>query len=239
MSSTPPEKAILPGPLVDAWRADVPSTGELRHGYARFMRQRSRRAVPLVVRWLVAGLVLGIGLAQAAALVRPHWFAARELQATSSKRALKASMNQPQMAPLPPSVPSAEPTPPAPLERSTASAPAPIVSRGPAQPASVEEQWQRAAAALRNEDFARAQSALLDVELRTFGAERDAARLSRAQLLATSGHPLEALTLASALAVSAQSNVVREKARELAARLAKKNDSSDRSPEPAPAIKQP
>src|SRR6187402_3228448 len=80
MSSPLPEPDFPPRPLVAAWRADTPSTAELRRGYARFVRRRPQRhAARRVTAFVVGGLVLGLGLAQAASIVRERWLERREV----------------------------------------------------------------------------------------------------------------------------------------------------------------
>ena len=247
MSSIPPDEAILPGAFAQAWRADQASTTELRRGYARFMRQqRSASRRPPFVRWLVGGLVLGLGLAQAASAASTRWFGAHEVPAPApaplSAHLLPAHVvgasraivepEAPSLAPPSPAlVPSAQPPN---LQRN---APRPRAGEVAADPYT-QEQWQHAAAALRENDFVRAQQALLEVEHHNEGAERDAARLARAQLLASHGRAEQALTLASELQARAESPLVREKARALVARLSK-NGTVDRSNQPAAAVNQP
>ena len=238
MSSIPPDEDTLPAALAQAWRVDEPSTAELRRGYARFVRgQRRTVRMPLFARWLVGGMVLGLGLAQAASAVQVRWLSPRELPAPPLPPARVAAPTGRIAGPIPavssstkPDDSSAQPLNPQPglPHRATREASKP----------EVQEQWQRAAAALRENDFVRAQQALLEVERRADGAERDAAELARAQLLASNGRANEALTLASELQVHAQTPLVREKARALAARLSK-NASADRSNQPAAAVNQP
>lgn len=241
MDSALPEKSSLPRPLVDAWQADVPSTAELRRGYARFMHKGSKRAVPVLARWIITGLVLGVGLAQAATLVPQHWLGSHQQVAPAPKPAV-APVEQPRRGEQATFAAPSEPDPAEPVEHARTASPA--VSAGlpsatQAQRAMVQEQWQRAAAAMRAKDVSSAQSALLDVELHTTGAERDAARIARAQLLASSGRRAEALSLAAELAEAATSNAVREKARELSSQLAREKTSRDRSVEPGAAVNQP
>ena len=102
----------------------------------------------------------------------------------------------------------------------------------------VQPQWQRAAEALRRGNLLEAEAAFVDIEKRAAGGERDAARLARAQLLATSGRAAEALAIASELQARTQSSIVGSKARELAVRLTKK-DAADRSSERGAAAKGP
>jgi hypothetical protein len=241
MDSTSSEKTSLPRPLVDAWQADVPSPAELRRGYARYMRKRPKRTARGLARWILAGLMLGVGLAQAATRVPKHWLGSQEplILAPTPTRTPAEQLRRPDEATA---APSPDPVTAAPAERVRATLPAvPAAwpSSTPAQPALVQEQWQRAAAAMRAKDVAAAQSALLDVELHTTGAERDAARLARAQLLASSGRRAESLSLATELAATASSSAVRAKARELSSQLAQEKDSEHRSPEPGAAVNQP
>lgn len=245
MSSTPPDSHFLPRSVVEAWRADTASSLELRAGYARFSRRRARRsALPRALS--VAGvLLLGIGLAQAAALLPARWFrspgvaprpsaaGAPSIGAKPSKPSVRQERSA---APLAtptedqaPSVP-APPTPPSvalgttPVPRSSAAA--------PASTPEVDEQWRRAAAALRDDDFERARSALIEIERSAGADEGDAARLARAQLLASRGHREEALALARVLAKQAQPTLVRDNARRLVAKLIEEeNAMSDRSVE--------
>lgn len=264
MSSTPPSKSALPRALVEAWHADVPSPAELRRGYGRFTRRPpARRGLVRLASGLALGLVLGVGLAQAASVAHSRWVTAREVAArqtakkASPARAPRRALQivpQPSL-PLAPE-PSAMPLPPEPSAAAVAPSPfsAPLPARslpasadgssrlappsGSSSAPYVQQQWQEAAAALRANDFARAQSALLKVERSAGGSERDAARLARAQLLASHGHTAEALALLNDLSVHAQSSVVRDQSTGLLGRL-RQNDEPHRSSEPGPEINQP
>lgn len=225
MSSTLPDEPI-PDSARAAWRADTASPSELRRGYARFLQGRARgRSSPRFVGFVVAGVLLGVGLAQAASTVQRRWIGARETVQTPTKV-------MPPPARLP-ARPSATVTAPAPSER--AAAPQASVPRASASPPALvpqpslpaQEQWQRAAAALRDRDFERARSALIEIERSApAGAERDAARLARAQLLDSHGHLDDALRLADELARQARSEHVQAKARELAAQWRKRADAN-------------
>ena len=237
MSSIRPEPAALPRPLAEAWRADLASPAELRRGYARFIRRRpAAGAWRGLVRLVAVGLVLGVGLAQAASLAQKRWFGQRELE--SAPHGQHSSPKKPALT-----VARSRPTPVASSSAapSQEEAPAPL-SVGSAQPAStaaptfVQEQWQRAATALRAHDFVAAEAAFIQIERSVGGAEGDAARLARAQLLASYGRSAEARALASDLQEHAQSALVRDKARALSTRLSK-IDMPDRSATPSPAIK--
>lgn len=264
MSSTPPSKSALPRALVEAWQADVASPAELRRGYGRFTRRpAARRGLLRLASGLALGLVLGVGLAQAASVAHSRWVTTREVAARqTAKRAspARAPRRALQIVPQPPlplmPEPSATPVPPEPSATPVASGafsslpparslPATVdgSSRLPSPSNSssapyVQQQWQQAAAALRANDFTRAQSALLKVERSSGGSERDAARLARAQLLASHGHTAEALTLLNDLSVHAQSSVVRDQSVGLLVRL-RQNDEPHRSSEPSPETNQP
>lgn len=265
MSSIPPSKQALSRALVEAWRADVPSPAELRRGYGRFTRKpRASQGLVRLASGLALGLLLGVGLAQAASVAHTRWVAAQEvaLRATA-KRAVpaRAAHGTTPLVPQPPlpatsEAPAASVTPAASVAPSASVAPpasaapatapvrsAPSALDGPTSPSRssapyVQQQWQQAAAALRANDFTQAQSALLEVERSVGGSERDAARLARAQLLASHDRTAEAIVLLSDLSVHAQSSVVRDQSAGLLSRLRQK-ENQHRSTEPSPDIKQP
>lgn len=236
MSSTPPSEPTLPRSLVSAWQADAPSPAELRRGYARLGRSSRRAGAPRMAVWLLGGLVLGISLAQAATSSRWPWQGAQE--PTLSPAAPAPTRPPPEARPAPPqsATPPLEAPSAAVAARSAPAAPQTATAAGPTR--HVQEQWRRTAAALRVDDFAEAQAALLEIERSTGGAERDAARLARAQLLSSHNRSAEALPLLRDLAAQAPAGSVRDKARELLARLTK-NDSSDRSTSTPEVTKQP
>lgn len=253
------------GALLEAWRADTASTAELSAGYRRFLQKSAKPArAPRIAVWLLAGAVLGGSLAQAASALPARWFHSQQPSVVRPPaRALVGAPLAPRVAVMAPasssveSEPSREPEPslaPAPSLRTLEprpSLPTQAVLRTPsvsstrnaapsAQPTApyLREQWQQVAVALRSGDFARAESALLEVERIASGGERDAARLSRAQLLSSHGRRAEALQLAIELETRAQSRLVREQALELRARLSQ-NDQPTRSTPADAAIKQP
>lgn len=241
MSSLPPEQQRLtawssvPPALAEAWRADVPSPAELRRGYARYMRRRPAGGAWLrLVARVAVGLVLGVGLAQAASVVHARWVARQEPTRAlpSPPRAQRVQSVAPANVPALP-VPSAS-TPPVAAHVPSTSA----HTHFEPPPGFVQEQWQRAAEALRDRDFVRAEAAFIQIERNVGGAEGDAARLARAQLLASYGRTAEARTLASDLQEHARSALVREKARALWSRLSK-IDTEHRSTGADPAINQP
>jgi hypothetical protein len=268
MSSIPPSKQALSRALVEAWRADVPSPDELRRGYGRFTRKPlASQGLVRLASGLALGLLLGVGLAQAASVAHTRWVAAQEVAVrATAKRVVpaRAAHGTTPLVPQPPlpatsEAPAVSVTPAAsvaptgsiapPASVAPATAPvrsAPSALDGPSKFASpshpsapyVQQQWQQAAAALRANDFAQAQSALLEVERSVGGSERDAARLARAQLLASHDRTAEAIALLSDLSVHAQSSVVRDQSAGLLARLRQKEE-PQRSTEHGADIKEP
>jgi thioredoxin-like negative regulator of GroEL len=77
--------------------------------------------------------------------------------------------------------------------------------------------WAKAAEGLRNNDFNETQSALATLEHAGSAADREAARLIRAQLMLHQGNTSGARALLQDLADHAQSEAVRAKARNLLA----------------------
>jgi hypothetical protein len=254
MSSTPPDPDILPRSAVEAWRADTASISELREGYARFSRRRTKRSFAPRALGIAGGvLLLGIGLAQAANLVPASWLglpgvAPQPSPAVAPSTGVKPSLPEKRsVAPVPlpasaplrvapaPSVPPAV-TPPATSATSVRRSPAAASAPAPY----VDEQWRRAASALRDDDFERARSALLEIERSASLEEGDTARLARAQLLASHGQRDQALALARVLAGQARSSLVRDNARRLVAKLLEEeNAQKNRSVEQVPEDKQP
>ncbi|HEX2873669.1 MAG TPA: hypothetical protein VHP33_20570 [Polyangiaceae bacterium] len=254
MSSLPPEERVVPPALGQAWHTAKPSAGELQRGYSRYLRRRSpQRKTFGIARWVLGGLVLGAGLAQAASMTPwQRWFGQNQVflphaPAVPNKLG-SAAMPVVEVAPAPlvedasaaGSTPVAAPAiPPAPVavpER--AATPARSVAGSSAASFRVQEQWRLAAEGLRNGNFNQAHQALLELERTTGSGERDAARLARAQLLASHGRGAEALVLSRELEARASSSLVRTKARELSEHLAK-NSAADRSAVELPGINQP
>jgi len=245
MSSIPPSENLFSRSLVEAWRADGASPAELRRGYGRFTRKRpARRALQRLLGGLVLGLLLGVGLAQAASSVPWRRFFAQAATVRPGARPAVPARAVPVVAPLAaqPELPvvdhaSAPPAAPGSVVVVDGSSHVTLPSGASSAPY-VQQLWQQVAAALRADDFERAQAALLEVERSAGGGERDAARLARAQLLASHGRTAEALALLNELQAHAQSKVVREQSTELSAWLAK-NRGSERSTQPGLEIKQP
>ena len=257
MSSLPPEQSVVPPALGQAWRAGKPSAGELQRGYARYLRRRApQRKAFGFARWVLGGLVLGAGLAQAASMTPwQRWFGQNQVVLPHAPSKAPPAVPQPRqpaaavaISPAPSSAPAAEisPAPSAPLvapaaaELSGTAAPRSVAAPAGSSAASfrVQEQWRLAAEGLRSGNFNQAQQALLELERTTGGGERDAARLARAQLLSSHGRGAEALALSRDLEMHASSSLVRDKARDLRERLTK-NSGADRSPSEPPGINQP
>jgi hypothetical protein len=242
MSPSRPEEMPVPRALAEAWRADRAWPDEVRRSYQRFLskgRARQRSAVSSLARWVTLGVLLGVGLAQAASLV--PW--ASSSGARQRAVPARASSGRAGFAPKPWAAPIAAPsrTESAASPPPTSPAPTPtLTSRSVAVPtlassavsARVQARWQDAAAALRADDFVSAERALLEIELSTAGAQRDAARLARAQLLWRHGRTREALPILNDLGEHAKSELVRAQARGLSNRE-REIDSTNRSARPA------
>ncbi|HKY38331.1 MAG TPA: hypothetical protein VJN18_20450 [Polyangiaceae bacterium] len=229
MSSTTRAEPQLPPAVVRAFRDDQPLASELDRAYVKFLRRRRGRvgSSPLVVaRWLIAGMALGIGVVYAA--TDGPWRALGRrssaptppaAQSTARRVSSPASSSPRSVASIFPIAPSRAGSTGA---ASVASAP------GSAAPAKTRAQWQRAARGLREQDFESADAALDELEAQGDAAEREAARLVRAQLLLSQGRRGEALPLLRALQATAESGSVRSKASELLA-ASKEGSSSQRS----------
>jgi hypothetical protein len=229
---------VVPRALVEAWRADGPAPAELRRSYSRFVRShRAKRSAPRLLYWVAVGSLLGAGLAQAAtAFDWKSWLGQGAQETLQPSRPAP----QPERAPaaLAPSGAPSIPDQPAEVpEEAAARSPAATPPRARPAPSSsppeqvVHEQWQRAARALREQDAARAEQALLEIEAGASAGEREAAQLARAQLLSSHGRHSEATALLRELAQHGQSELVRSKARGLLA-APTKISTPDRSSKP-------
>lgn len=249
MSSRASEQNPLPKSLVDAWRAARPVDSELQRGYSRFLRRRKpRRSVAIWGRWVVGGVLLGAGLAQAATSLPWRAWARTEVERPAPPERAREPVKASSIAPQPslPVAPSAEPASALPAEVSQARAPRKVDVPQAAAPATspsaatfhVQEQWRLAADGLRTGNTTQAERALLELERTARGGEREAALLARAQLLVRTGREDEAIRIATELDRSASSSVVQGKARELLASRSK-NAEQERSREGAAVINQP
>ena len=223
-----PDLPTLSSAALRALREDQPSDRELATAYARFTRPARRRSPGLIVsRWLIAGLVAGLGVAFGSeAIVQYLQPALPAPPAAPVATARAARKRTPRSAPLPtqpeaPEAPAAEPLLPLPELK----APRATSSVGPKassvalddRPPADSAVWAKAAEGLRTNDIAETQSALATLEEAASAADREAARLIRAQLMLHQGNTSGARALLLDLANHAQSAAVRTKARSLLA----------------------
>jgi len=216
--------------LVEAWQADTPRPPEVRRAYHRFLnRRRSPNGRPgalPVVRWVLVGVVLGLGSVYAATQALQLFgsdTASGDGDASVRTPASKSSVGA--------AAPYGDNASPAPARAVPSTLPLNPVPSLPMPSSSAPEQWQRAARGLREKDFATADAALDELARQGSAAERESARLVRAQLLLAQGRDHEAASALRELASSASSPSVKQKA---AALLTRMNESlpSQRSFEP-------
>jgi hypothetical protein len=218
----------LPRSLAETWRAWPHDAVSIQRAYLRFQR-RTRpeffRAKPMVLRWVLLGIAIGMGSVYAATgAVRWLEKPARQSPAATHGARWEAAprppkFEEPQPKPRPEAVERAEPNEP-PSGASVVSQ-----SRGPTTPPSApaassspSEQWQRAARGLRERDFQTAQEALAELSRASSGAERESALLVQAQLLFVQGREAEGVAMLRSLRATAKSLSVQQKAAELLAR---------------------
>jgi len=214
----------LPGLSTDVLRLlreDEPSQRELRRAYLRFLRRPQPRSHALLVsRWLIAGLAVGLSVAFGAEAIeqRMHERSLATLPpAVASARPRVAQRREPARRPA--DTPSVAPAAPDVAPKNPASA-GPVSARAPvpshsATAAAESAAWAKAAAGLRNHDVAQTESALAVLEQANSVADREAARLVRAQLMLHQGDVSGARALLRELSSHAQSSLVRAKARHL------------------------
>ncbi len=214
-------------------RQDPADPRDIARAYWRFARASAPRRAPFRVgRWLFVGFVAGVGVVSAATAARhvvARWttlapLAGSRASSIPSARSSPASRGRsmppvPSLATAAPEVPSAV-VPAAPPHTVT---PAPEV-RTP--PPALDPKWHRVSEALRANDYASAEAALLELETRGTPSDRESASLSLAQILLARGRGSEARPRLERLSRAARSSLVREKAR---AMLAGMNPSADRS----------
>lgn len=242
MSSHRPDDVRLPAALVLELRESVAAEHGVEQAFARFLLARAARKRSRFLDIALAfgaGMLVSIGSLYAASAFPWHslgfgWQveqAQRTPSAGAQRRApVTATGAQGSAVPLSPSPElslSASPSAPA---RPTHALPSEVASAASAQ---ARESWLRAANGLRERDFDAANDALQKLSGQGTRAEREAARLVRAQLLLTQGKPAEAQVLLASLKNAAESPLVRRKAEELWGELQKSNP-SQRSFEPAP-----
>jgi len=217
--------------LVEAHRADQGDPADIQRAYLRFSwaRRKAPAKLPLL-RWLVAGVAIGVGVASAASL-------APKLGSRSAAPLESASVSHggARHHPLGSTArggnskepgPSAEAagSPARPLTelsaRSGIAAPGFRAQRAPALSSAAstasasapENAWERAAVALRNGDLAAAEAALANLEQSDNLLDRQAAELARAQLLVKRGRAAEARSTLQRLARDGGSALIRSQA---------------------------
>jgi hypothetical protein len=213
-------------------REDQPTRQELDAAFRR-LAQKPRKHAParLVSHWLIAGLVMGLGVAFGAeAVVKrldpPSAAVPSEpapLPRVVSKTKLgRAPLAIPQDTPEPTASAADAPRPPPPSS-AYAKAPTGELSEPPPAEGAI---WTKAAQGLRDGDFAKTESALDALEHAGTIADREAARLIRAQLMLHQSNPSGARALLEDLANNAQSAQVRAKARSLLVKSSIKSNSA-------------
>lgn len=228
----------LPAAVLETWREDVPLPSELRRAYTKFAWRRREQRPPRVGRWALALVISGAGFAFAAVgaqrvravlLPEPPAEAPAHSAAPSGKTAQRATRTAtsrlpPEPAPAAPS--AGAPLSPIALDELPLEPVREHNAPARATPSERESPWQRAAKGLRERDLSATEAALSELEARSSPADRETARLIRAQLLLTLGRTTEARWLLEALAAEASSPSVRSKATSLLA-----NSTSRSTPE--------
>lgn len=232
MSSVNPESERPVATLSRAWRTAEPDDATVDRAYLRFLRHRrplrARQPGWHIAGWVAVGMLLGMSSLYAAT-AKPWRKLGGSAQAPARTHAdapEKSARVTPRLAAVPvaaPVVPSSSP--------GATGEPRDNGTPHPDPAAATRESWQRAAQSMRERDFATAGEALRRLSEQGTEAERESARLVRAQLLLSQGQRAEAFELASALAMSAKTASIRHKASELA-NEARKSSPSQRSFEP-------
>ena len=217
MSSRHPDDEPLPRALVEAWHDQAASTSQVQRAYLRFLRRRPparlRVTALQVSRWILVGVVIGMGSVYAATgplrlLVRSEDVVVMRTLKPAPTRPTEPA---PLAVPSPVDAPIVPVVPPPPPVSGVAIAPTPATS--------TSEPWQRAARGLRERDFETASAALEELARRGTSAERESAQLVQAQLLLSQGRESDAVSLLRTLRATADSASVRQKSAELLARV--------------------
>jgi hypothetical protein len=223
--------------LVEAWQADEPRPHEVRRAYRRFLNRRrspnGRAGALPVVRWVLVGVVLGMGSVYAA--TQPLQLFASDPASGDGDASVRTPASKSSVRAGAPPGDDASPAPARAVPSASQLNPVPSL---PTPSSSASEQWQRAARGLREKDFATADAALDELARQGSAAERESARLVRAQLLIAQGRDREASSALRELASSASSLSVKHKATALLTRM---NESlpSRRSFEPVEGTNRP
>jgi len=211
--------------VLDAHRARGAEPADIQRAYLRFSwaRRRAPRHLP-VVRWLLAGVAVGFGVASAATLIQPRKVAgappsesAKAAAATAKHRAVGVAPHSTAVETAPSVVtPVAVPAERQPLSTRPSSSPLGAEPRAPTLPSAAStagaSEWQRAAAALRGGDLPTADAALAKLESSASLRDRQAAELARAQLLVGRGRVSDATPTLQRLAREGDSPVIRSQA---------------------------
>jgi hypothetical protein len=214
MSSHPAEGPPIPKTFADAWRQRSPDDGEVTRAYARFLGRRTPRkpALSSALAWLVAGMLIGVGTLHAASRVS-SW-RSRSTSSPPTEGDRRATPPAPRVGASPPSSVRA---PSVVLPADSAAVPS---ARPRAVPKAPAESWQRVARGMRESDLETADDALLKLSHQGSQAEREVAKLVRAQVLMRQGRAADARILLEELGDSAVSTATRDKAARLLDQLA-------------------
>ena len=233
MTDSDSELVRVRSSVVDAHRAEHADPADIQRAYLRFSWARRKAPARLPgLRWLVAGVAIGLGVASAATLV-PKLGIRPAMPSESPKVSVAIATQQPargrarssgvkeepalEEPALEEALPVSSAQPPAALRLPSAvAAPNVAAQRSPA-PAKAElstsaSDWQRAAGALRDGDLAAAEAALAKLEKSDSALDRQAAELARAQLLVRRGRGAEAKSTLQRLAHEGGSEVIRSQA---------------------------
>ena len=229
----PPDLPALSDAALRVLREDQPSSNEISRAYRHFARPAQRRPHRLLVsRWVIAGLVMGLGIAFGSeAIVQRLHLSPSPPSSSQSGAPRVVTPKAPKLAPVSAPRPSQQSDPeaaaPEPQPAVAQFEPVPhATSAVSAKPARIEADdptpadraaWAKAAEGLRNNDLGETQSALATLEHTGSDADREAARLIRAQLMLHRGDAKGARALLQDLAEHAQSPAVRNKAHSLLA----------------------
>jgi len=210
--------------VIEAHRARGADPADIQRAYLRF--SWARRKVPRhkpAVRWLLAGVAVGFGVASAATLIQPPKSAAplpsesaAAVAATAKHRRVgfgsRTIAVEPAPAVVAPSAAASE-RPPAPTRPPSGTfGVEPRASTLPSASSPSASTWQRAADALRDGDLPTAEAALAELESSHSLHDRQAAELARAQLLVRGGRAEEAFPTLQRLACEGDSPVIRSQA---------------------------
>lgn len=211
MSSPPPDSSPVSPLLADLWRRSRSDEAELARSFARFQRRaapRSQARLGDVAAWMAAGMLVGMGTLYAATAAHERWHEPKATaHAAPSRRPTTAPPPQPAGMRSPPSQP--------PAAASAQTTPVPSGSASALSELIAPESWQRAARGLRESDFDVANDALLKLSRQGSPAERDIAKLVRAQVLMRQQRLEEARVILLELTQSTASATAREKSQRM------------------------